>query len=1185
MKYHLRNSKHNRGIGRHVRVYGVSRPFFSDTAQVFVIDTIPECSVDGTTNFTVITGDEVVFNCTILLDDNVPGELVWYNDGLEGSRIDGHVNTWTTTLYSDDNDAFFHCRLEHHTLPPWKWPELACEESIIISVHYGPIITIQDDSGHVAVEGEFYRANCIADANPEAFVHWEYQGDVIAIGNDLHLDDVHRNQNGNYTCFANNTLLDDSSQVFECSFYFDVQYRPEVDTIETLPCIVGESVTLLCEVADANPEEVDYTWYLADGDVFHSNIVVIDNVTVTLHGEHNCTANNTFYDGSAGIGGNATFLDVQYPPIVKDGQLIHKEGEPVTLSCVVDSNPAPSEYTWTKDGDTVSSESSFVIENVDRSHMGDYVCEATNIFYDGTNATEYGVVHLDVQYGPDITIVDETDHFTIEGMNYRASCDVDANPEASVYWEYPDDSIVVSSEVLLEEVTRIESGVYTCFANNTLWDGFEGSSNESFYLDVQYPPLVQSTDIVEKESESVTLTCETDSNPTPSEYSWTKNGDVIGTESTYVVDSLGRSDSGNYTCAATTVFFDGSRATGYGVTQLDVQYGPDITIVDDTEYTTVEFRTYRASCEVDANPEAFVHWEYPNGDTVIGRDLLLVNVLRSDAGNYSCFANNTFWDGSVGSSIDSFYLDVQFPPEVVLDDTVTRKVGEEVTLTCGVTDANPEEVDYTWYLVNGDIINDYIVDIPDVTLDLHGEQNCTAINTFYDQSRGIDSETLFLDVQYPPVVTSDDAVCKETESVTLQCHADANPMPSLYEWYRNDEVVSDESTHFIENVNRLDSGEYNCTATNEFYDNTNGSGHDVAYLDVQYSPSVKDGQIVCKEGDGITLTCEVDANPAPSSYTWTKDERELSSESSYNIPAVDRSDSGDYICTATNVLYDGTEESDSGSTQVDVQYSSLVTITTIPSDIAEGDDVIIECNAGEGNPDPYRSTLTYGESIIEEDTGTKLTHEITNIRTSDAGVYTCTFYTKFYDDNEDVRHDLDNIVVHYSASILPESTTEFTVGIGDTQSLGCTAEGLPTPDIIWLDVNDEEITGEDDNLVISGTTTRDTSSTSTLSVTVADDDYYGTYTCEASNWVEPKDQRGFEIRKPDDGVNAGLVAGTVSFLVIVIAVIIIIIAIYVYRRRTRWKENMEVSKNQANAEKAQSSAKSTDENFNKSAVE
>ncbi|XP_070550938.1 cell adhesion molecule 4-like [Ptychodera flava] len=126
-------------------------------------------------------------------------------------------------------------------------------------------------------------------------------------------------------------------------------------------------------------------------------------------------------------------------------------------------------------------------------------------------------------------------------------------------------------------------------------------------------------------------------------------------------------------------------------------------------------------------------------------------------------------------------------------------------------------------------------------------------------------------------------------------------MPSLYEWYRNDEVVSDESTHFIENVNRLDSGEYNCTATNEFYDNTNSSGHDVAYLDVQYPPSVKDGQIVCKEGDAITLTCEVDANPAPSSYTWTKDERELSSESSYNIPAVDRSDSGDYICTATNV--------------------------------------------------------------------------------------------------------------------------------------------------------------------------------------------------------------------------------------------------------------------------------------------
>ncbi|XP_070547908.1 kin of IRRE-like protein 3 [Ptychodera flava] len=175
----------------------------SRTAMAFlyvIIDSRTKCSVKN--DSTVITGADVSFNCKIELDDNAPGDLVWYSNGNEVSRTSGNVNVWNTTLYEDDNGAVFSCQLEHNTLPPPKWSELACEETIVMDVQYPPDIEITDKIGstlvETTVEGDSYFAHCKVDANPvdNLNVQWQYGHITVHDGALLELQNVNRNQGG-----------------------------------------------------------------------------------------------------------------------------------------------------------------------------------------------------------------------------------------------------------------------------------------------------------------------------------------------------------------------------------------------------------------------------------------------------------------------------------------------------------------------------------------------------------------------------------------------------------------------------------------------------------------------------------------------------------------------------------------------------------------------------------------------------------------------------------------------------------------------------------------------------------------------------------------------------------------------------------------------------------------------------
>ncbi|XP_055954843.1 B-cell receptor CD22 [Patella vulgata] len=175
-----------------------------------------------------------------------------------------------------------------------------------------------------------------------------------------------------------------------------------------------------------------------------------------------------------------------------------------------------------------------------------------------------------------------------------------------------------------------------------------------------------------------------------------------------------------------------------------------------------------------------------------------------------------------------------------------------------------------------------------------------------------------------------------------------------------------------------------CSATNQC-----GTGNtDNITLDIRYRPTVHIAPSTSPykiiEGTQLTLTCTVDdSNPQPTSFTWSKDGISITGQMSsvFRLTSVQRSQAGQYTCTANNVVGTGT----STSVEVDVLYPPTVSTPSIYK-ILESDVLSVTCSSIPGNPTviSYRWTGPGGYS------STGVTLRIPDIKRNQTGGYTCT---------------------------------------------------------------------------------------------------------------------------------------------------------------------------------------------------
>eukprot|EP00093_Oithona_nana_P010757 10757.XXX_265016_286838_1 [CDS] Oithona nana genome sequencing. len=176
-------------------------------------------------------------------------------------------------------------------------------------------------------------------------------------------------------------------------------------------------------------------------------------------------------------------LEILVPPSVQplpqDGKFVVRKGSTITLECEAKGNPTPK-ITWLRknnllpSGEKFEEGNSVIIQDVSRHHSGIYVCTADNDV--GTPAR--AEIDLKVLYPPEIE-VDQTWIPTGEGIEAVVSCNIHAEPVASVKW-YKDTMLLDPTdnrqmrtfgnkhELTLKNVRETDFGNYSCMADNSL---------------------------------------------------------------------------------------------------------------------------------------------------------------------------------------------------------------------------------------------------------------------------------------------------------------------------------------------------------------------------------------------------------------------------------------------------------------------------------------------------------------------------------------------------------------------------------------------------------------------------------------------------------------------------------------------------------------------------------------------
>ncbi|KAL5019952.1 hypothetical protein ScPMuIL_002844 [Solemya velum] len=338
------------------------------------------------------------------------------------------------------------------------------------------------------------------------------------------------------------------------------------------------------------------------------------------------------------------------------------------------------------------------------------------------------------------------------------------------------------------------------------------------------------------------------------------------------------------------------------------------------------------------------------------------------------------------------------PDSAEITGNTRVKAGTQMTLTCTATSYFPG-VTFQWTKKGatvGDSSSTYKF-TPQASDD-DAVVICAAKNSQHSTKQKQDSVTL--DILYAPssgpVITGlpNQPLIEGNPSttVTLTCTVGvASPEPTLT-W--NCPAGTDSSstrsiTRVIHVHRRIDGATCTCSGSQSV---TEWTGSDSINFSVYYGTSNTSVQAseVTTEGETVTISCSSLGNPTPA-YTITGPRR-TSNQDTLEIADIDRSDSGQYSCTAVNSY-----NSETRTVDVKVQYPPDVSITY--TNVTENDTgVVITCEVT-GEPPTYNFSLwkhigPYKHTDIRQlpgkQNGGQFTLTLSDpITYEDSGYYTC----------------------------------------------------------------------------------------------------------------------------------------------------------------------------------------------------
>ncbi|CAL4060819.1 unnamed protein product [Meganyctiphanes norvegica] len=408
------------------------------------------------------------------------------------------------------------------------------------------------------------------------------------------------------------------------------------------------------------------------------------------------------------------------------------EGDPTGLKCQPpDGYPKPQVYWMIQDDRgalriinssrmTVDPEGTLWFTNVtrnDESNDFTYACSATSTFrneYKLGNRVylrvySTGSTAVQSKNEPTQQFVSRKNTVITKGKTLQLWCIYSGTPLPEIRWKksggpLPQDRVQYEhygKSLIIKYVDYEDAGTYECESSNGV------GIAKSYTMNVQVeavPYFITEPEIQNKaEGEVVEFHCETAGNPPPEQY-WIFNGMLLEKAShnprrtvsnnKITIINLTKADTGNYGC-------NSSNTHGYVYKDVYVNVlalPPEIT-TPPSDMESVDGKMVNMTCRVFGAPKPRVTWvkggEFLSGGrfkTSDKGDLIIDEVQFTDAGDYTCFAENKFGKQEANGSL------VVKQRTVITDAPQDYEVaaGQTATFRCNAVADNELDLNIHW---------------------------------------------------------------------------------------------------------------------------------------------------------------------------------------------------------------------------------------------------------------------------------------------------------------------------------------------------------------------------------------------------------------------------------------------------------------------------------------------------------
>ncbi|XP_049723781.1 immunoglobulin superfamily member 10 isoform X1 [Elephas maximus indicus] len=566
------------------------------------------------------------------------------------------------------------------------------------------------------LHGKDFQVDCKASGSPVPEISWSLP-DGTMINNAMQADDSGRRtrryvlfdngtlyfnkvgvaEEGDYTCYAQNTLGKDEMKVHLTVVTAAPRIRQASKTYTRVKA--GDTAVLDCEVIGEPKPRI--FWLLPSNDMisfsnnrytFHANgSLSISKVKRLDSGDYVCVAQNPSGDDT-----KTYKLDVVSKPPLINGLYTNRTVMRVTavrhskkhFDCRAEGTPAP-QVTWIMPDNivltapyygsriTVHENGTLEIRNVRLSDSADFICVARN--EGGETVLVVRLEVLEMLRRPTFRNPFNEKVVARLGRSTALNCSVDGNPPPEIIWILPNGTrfssgpwtsryrIASNGSFIISKTAREDTGKYRCAARNNV-----GYIEKLIVLEIGQKPVILTYALGTVRGitgESLSLHCVSDGSPKPN-IRWTlPNGHVIDRPQTHgkyilhdngtlVIKAATADNRGNYICKA-------QNSVGHALVTVPVMivaYPPRITNHPPRSVLTRTGVAVRLHCVALGVPKPEVTWETPNHSllSTAGKGwphpqgtIIIQNPQTSDSGIYKCIARNP-----LGSDYTTTYVQV-----------------------------------------------------------------------------------------------------------------------------------------------------------------------------------------------------------------------------------------------------------------------------------------------------------------------------------------------------------------------------------------------------------------------------------------------------------------------------------------------------------------------------------------------